>query len=66
MKDMFNLTFPNTDGTIKNIIVGIIENSLRIKREHAYLIPYGSRLPFRPKGKVFYMDNKNNEEVYEE
>ncbi len=52
--------FPR-NGPVLIITDGIIENSLRIKREHAYLIPYGSRLPFRPKGKVFYMDNKNKE-----
>lgn len=28
---------------------------LRIRREHAFLIPHGRRLPFRPKGPVFRM-----------
>ncbi|MBR7020334.1 MAG: hypothetical protein IKI15_04705 [Lachnospiraceae bacterium] len=50
--------FPK-DGPILVITDGYIENDLRIKREHAFLIPNGSRLPFRPKGKVFYMDNKD-------
>ncbi len=33
---------------------GEIESDFRIKREHAFLIPKGKRLPFRPIGKVFY------------
>lgn len=33
---------------------GYIEPDLKIKREHAFLIPEGSRLPFRTWGKVFY------------
>lgn len=33
---------------------GYIEDDLRIKREHAFLIPEGNRLPFRSRGKVFY------------
>jgi hypothetical protein len=28
---------------------------LRIRRDHAFLIPHGHRLPFRPKGPVFRM-----------
>lgn len=32
---------------------GEIEADLRIKREHAFLIPKGKYLPFRPSGKVF-------------
>lgn len=28
---------------------------LRIRREHAFLLPNGSRLPFRPRGPVFYV-----------
>ncbi|MBR1593126.1 MAG: hypothetical protein IJ666_09000 [Ruminococcus sp.] len=31
-----------------------IENNLKVHHEHAFLIPEGSRLPFRPRGKVFY------------
>lgn len=33
---------------------GYIEDDLTVKRDHAFLIPEGSRLPFRPWGKVFY------------
>ena len=33
---------------------GEIEDNLRVKREHAFLIPDGNRLPFRANGKVFY------------
>ena len=55
--------FPVT-GPILVITDGYIENNLKIKREHAYLIPNGSRLPFRPKGKVFYMENKERKENY--
>lgn len=31
-----------------------IENNLKVHHEHAFLIPAGERLPFRPCGKVFY------------
>lgn len=55
--------FPVT-GPILIITDGYIENNLKIKREHAYLIPNGNRLPFRPKGKVFYMENKERKENY--
>ena len=41
---------------------GDIEENLRIKREHAYLIPYGRKLPFRAKGKVFYMKNYDKDD----
>ena len=43
---------------------GYIEENLKVKREHAYLIPNGNKLPFRPKGKVFYMENKEPKENY--
>ncbi len=33
---------------------GYIENDLKIRRDHAFLIPKGNRLPFRSSGKVFY------------
>ena len=33
---------------------GYFEDDLRVKREHAFLIPEGRRLPFRARGKVFY------------
>ncbi len=53
--------FPVT-GPILIITDGYIEDDLKIKREHAYLIPNGNRLPFRAKGKVFYMENKEPKE----
>ncbi|MET8866746.1 hypothetical protein ABZW11_27715 [Nonomuraea sp. NPDC004580] len=28
---------------------------LRIRREHAFLIPQGAALPFRPRGPVFHL-----------
>ncbi|MBR1751718.1 MAG: hypothetical protein IJ740_12750 [Ruminococcus sp.] len=31
-----------------------IEHDLKVHHEHAFLIPEGARLPFRPRGKVFY------------
>lgn len=46
--------FP-VNGSILVITDGYIEPDLKIKREHAFLIPKGNRLPFTPKGKVFYM-----------
>lgn len=49
--------FPIT-GPILVITDGYIEDNLKIKREHAYLIPNGNRLPFKAKGKVFYMERK--------
>ena len=49
--------FPVT-GPILVITDGYIEDNLKIRREHAYLIPNGNRLPFRGKGEVFYMENK--------
>lgn len=48
--------FPK-DGPILIITDGEIEDHLYIKHEHAYLLPQGSRLPFRAKGQVFYFDN---------
>lgn len=44
--------FP-ADGPILIITDGFIENALRIRREHAYLVPAGARLPFTPRGPVF-------------
>ena len=55
--------FPVT-GPILIITDGYIEENLKVKREHAYLIPDGNKLPFRPKGKVFYMENKEQKENY--
>ena len=46
--------FPK-DGPILIITDGWIENHLDVKREHAYILPTGGRLPFRAKGEVFYM-----------
>ena len=43
------------NGPILVITDGYIEPDLKIKWEHAFLIPKGNRLPFTPKGKVFYM-----------
>lgn len=45
--------FP-ADGPILVITDGFIEDNLRIQHEHAYLLPKGNKLPFIPKGKVFY------------
>lgn len=45
--------FPKT-GPILVITDGYIENDLKIKREHAFLLPKGNRLPFPSRGKVFY------------
>lgn len=45
--------FPK-NGPILIITDGLIENDLKVKHEHAYLIPKGARLPFTPKGKIFY------------
>lgn len=47
--------FPK-DGPILIITDGEIEEHLDIRHEHAYLMPKGSRLPFRPKGDVFYFE----------
>ena len=44
--------FPKT-GPILVITDAEIENDLRIKREHAFLIPAGKRLPFKTTGKIF-------------
>lgn len=55
--------FPVT-GPILIIPDGYIEENLKAKREHAYLITNRNRLPFRAKGKVFYMDNKEAKNNY--
>lgn len=47
--------FPK-DGPILIITDGYIEEHLNISHEHAYLLPKGSRLPFRARGDVFYFD----------
>lgn len=48
--------FPK-DGPILIITDGAIEDKLAVKREHAYLLPKGSRLPFKGRGKIFYLNN---------
>jgi len=45
--------FPK-DAPILIITDGEIEPDLHVKREHAFLVPSGKRLPFHPRGKVFY------------
>ncbi len=45
--------FPK-NGPILIITDAGIEPDLKVHHEHAFLIPDGARLPFRPKGKVFY------------
>ena len=45
--------FPK-DGPILIITDGEIERDLKVKRNHAFLLPKGKTLPFRPQGKVFY------------
>ena len=47
--------FPK-DGPILIITDGEIERNLTIHHEHAFLLPAGHTLPFRPKGKVFYYE----------
>ena len=46
--------FPH-DGPILIISDGEIEKALEIKREHAFILPKGCRLPFKTKSDVFYM-----------
>ncbi|WP_405177284.1 hypothetical protein OG225_23285 [Nocardia sp. NBC_01377] len=43
--------FP-ADGPILVITDGQCE-ALRVRREHAFLVPAGASLPFRPRGPVF-------------
>ena len=45
--------FP-ADAPILIITDGFIEENLTVKREHAYLLPKGHKLPFKAKGEVFY------------
>jgi predicted metal-dependent peptidase len=44
--------FP-ADGPILIITDGYCESTLRVRRDHAYLVPAGARLPFTPRGPVF-------------
>jgi hypothetical protein len=46
--------FP-ADGPILVITDGTCD-TLAIRRYHAYLLPEGQRLPFRPVGEVFYLN----------
>lgn len=46
--------FPK-DGPILIITDGGIEDNLVIKREHAFILPTGCRLPFKSRGEIFYM-----------
>ncbi len=45
--------FP-ADGPILIITDGYIEENLRVTHQHAFLLPKGNKLPFIPKGEVFY------------
>lgn len=47
--------FPK-NGQILLITDGQIEERMSIRREHAFLLPKGNRLPFSSKGKVFYFE----------
>lgn len=49
--------FPK-DGPILIITDGMIESSLTVHHEHAFMLPRGYRLPFRAKGKVFYFSKR--------
>ena len=48
--------FPD-NGPILIITDGLIESNLHVKRDHAFLLPEGQHLPFRPRGEVFYYRN---------
>lgn len=45
--------FPK-DGPVLIITDGAVESFLRVDRRHAYVMPEGARLPFRPQGPVFH------------
>ena len=47
--------FPK-DGPILIITDGWVEDHMDIRRKHAFLLPAGRRLPFTPKGEVFYFE----------
>lgn len=53
--------FP-ADGPILIITDGYCEPYIRVRREHAYLLPEGNRLPFPPKGKVFHIERNSTHE----
>ena len=54
--------FPVT-GPILIITDGYIESNLKIKREHAFLVPYGNKLSFKAQGPVPYMKNKEPKDL---
>lgn len=43
-------------GPILIITDGMVESTLKVRREHAYLIPERSKLPFESKGPSFFMN----------
>ncbi len=49
--------FPKT-GPILIITDGACEENLTVKRDHAFLMPRGARLPFVPRGKILWMDHR--------
>ncbi|MBQ4522100.1 MAG: hypothetical protein IJA10_04010 [Lachnospiraceae bacterium] len=51
--------FPE-DGPILIITDGYIEEKISIHHNHAFLLPKGHKLPFVPKGKVFYFRERGH------
>lgn len=51
--------FPS-NGPILIITDGFIEEKINIRHEHAFLLPKGNKLPFVPKGKVFYFKERGD------
>ena len=47
--------FPK-EGPILIITDGMIDSTLRVRREHAFLLSQWKRLPFVSKGKIFHME----------
>ena len=56
LKLLENATDFPKDAPILLITDGYIEDRLIVRREHTFLIPKGRKLPFTPKGKVFFFD----------
>lgn len=52
--------FPS-DGPILVITDALCESTLSVDRDHAFLVPYGRRLPFPPRGPVFTMPPDKSE-----
>lgn len=46
--------FPE-EGPVLVITDGYCENHLRVRRDHAFLVPQGNGLPFKPRGPVFWV-----------